>query len=165
MNKKGMIKATLITGLVLLSLGGWLLHYRIHPLDKAAINYAPFVSGILGVFVLPFLFSSRKTLNLAYLLNGFQVILATVLMGDFSIVHFEGPLTPVTIVMNTLLVDIGIAWAKFCIGKAVYDLEYLRTDVDTVSRGRYFRWPNMGWWWVHLAGFAAVYAAGRILWK
>jgi len=165
MNKKKMIKSTLIFGLFFLALGGWLLHYRIHPLSKGAVYYIPFISGIVGVFILPFLFLSRKTLNLAYILNGFQAILATVIMGHFSIRHFDGPLTLTNIILNTLLADIGLAWAKFAVGKALYDLEYLKSEADTVSKGRYFRYPNMGWWWVHLVGLTAVYAAGNIILK
>jgi len=165
MNKKKMIKSTLIFGLFFLALGGWLLHYRIHPLTKGAVNYIPFISGIVGVFCLPFLFSFRKTLNFAYILNGFQAILATIVMGHFSMNHFEGPLTITNIILNTLFADIGIAWAKFAVGKALYDLEYLKSDADIVSKKRYFRYPNMGWWWVHLVGLTAVYAAGNIIWK
>jgi hypothetical protein len=165
MNKKKIIKSTLIWGLFFLSLGGWLLHYRIHPLTKASVNYIPFISGILGVFCLPFLFLSRKTLNLAYLVNGFQAILATIVMGHFSIVHFEGPLSITNVILNTLFADIALAWAKFAVGRALYDLEYLKSDSDLVSKKRYFRYPNMGWWLVHLVGLMAVYAAGNILWK
>jgi hypothetical protein len=113
----------------------------------------------------PFLFWRRKTLNLAYILNGFQAILATILMSDFSIDHFQGPLTLSNIILNTLFADICLAWAKFAVGKALYDLEYLKSDADTVSKGRYFRYPNLGWWLVHLIGLTAVYAAGNILWK
>jgi len=165
MNRKKMIKATLVFGLLVLALGGWLLHYRIHPVIKGAVYYIPFIFGITSVFCLPFLFWFRKTLNFAYILNGFSVILGTILMGHFSISHFQGPLTAKNIIVNTLFADITLAWGKFALGKALYDLEYLKSDADTVSKGRYFRYPNMGWWWVHLIGLAAVYTAGNILWK
>ena len=86
-------------------------------------------------------------------------------MGYFSIVHFEGTLAITSIFLNTLFADICLAWAKFAVGKALYDIEYLKSDSDTVLKGRYFRYPNMGWWWVHLVGLTVVYAAGNLLWK
>jgi hypothetical protein len=165
MNKKKMIKITLIFELCVLGLGGWLLHYRIHPPVKGEVYFIPFFSGIVSVFCLPLLFWFRKTLNLAYIINGFLVIIGTIMMAHFSIKNFQGPLTLTNIIVNTLFADIALAWGKFGVGKAMYVLEYLKSDADTVSKGRYFRFPNMGWWWVHLVGLAAVYTAGNILWK
>jgi len=165
MNKKKILKLTLIFELFVLGLGGWLLHYRIHPLTKGAIYYIPFISGIVSVFCLPILFWFRKTLNVAYIINGFLVIIGTILMANFSIKYFQGPLTLTNIIVNTLFADIALAWGKFGVGKALYVLEYLKSDADTVSKGRYFRYPNLGWWWAHLVGLTAVYVAGNLLWK
>jgi len=162
MNKKTMLKITLIFELFVLGLGGWLLHYRIHPFTKGTIYYIPFIFGIVSVFCLPLLFWFKKTLNAAYILNGFLVIIGTILMADFSIDNFQGPLTLKNIIVNTLFADIALAWGKFGVGKALYTLASLKSDADTVSKGRYFRYPNMGWWWVHLIGLTAVYAAGNI---
>lgn len=165
MNKKTMLKITLIFELFVLGLGGWLLHYRIHPFTKGTVYYIPFISGIVSVFCLPLLFWFKKTLNAAYIINGFLAIIGTILMADFSIANFQGPVTAANIIVNTLFADIVLVWGKFGAGKALYMLESLKSDADTVSKGRYFRYPNMGWWWVHLIGLTALYAAGKILWK
>lgn len=165
MSRKKMLKITLIAGLVLLAFGGWCLHLRIHPLSKDADNLIPFISGILSVFCIPFLFCCRRTLAWAYGLNGFSVILGTVTMAHFSIVHFQGPVTLTNLLLTTTLADIAILWAKFVFGKALFDLEFLRSETDAAPRGHFFRYPNMGWWWVHFFSVAVVYALGNFLWK
>jgi hypothetical protein len=38
--------------------------------------------------------------------------------------------------------------------------------MDAAARhGRIWRYPNMGWWWVHLFALSVVYAAGNLLWN
>lgn len=165
MNRTKKIKAILIAGLFFLALGGWLLHIRIHPVVKDAENIIPLISGGLSVFCLPLLFYFRPTVPLAYLINGFLAILGTIIMAHFSIVNFKGPLTPESIILTSTFADIAVLWGKFSVGKAIFDLEYLRTDQDTAAKGRFFRYPNMGWWWVHLFAVAILYALGNVFWK
>lgn len=165
MNMKNKIKGILIAGLFFLALGGWLLHFRIHPLVKDADNLIPLISGILSVFCLPLLFYFRPTVPLAYIINGFLAILGTIIMAQFSITNFKGPFTFENIVLLSTFADIAILWGKFSVGKAIFDLEYLKSDKDTVEKGRFFRYPNMGWWWVHLFALAIVYSLGNIFWK
>jgi hypothetical protein len=165
MTRKKMIKNTLITCLFFLAFGGWLLHLRIHPLTKSADNIIPLISGILSVFCLPFLFWFDSTVTAAYIMNGFLVIIGTLTMAQFSMVNFKGPVTLGNIILNSTFADISILWAKFAIGKALFDLRHLKSDQDIVTKGRFFRYPNMGWWWVHLFALAAVYALGNFFWK
>ncbi len=165
MTRKKMIKNTLIACLFFLSFGGWLLHLRIHPLIKSTDNIIPLISGILSVFCLPFLFWFDSTVSAAYIINGFLVIIGTLTMAHFSMVNFKGPVTLGNILLNATFADISILWAKFAIGKALFDLRHLKSDQDIVTKGRFFRYPNMGWWWVHLFALAAVYALGNFFWK
>jgi len=165
MNKKRMVKTTLILGLFAVCLGGWLLHLRIHPIGKNSAYLIPFCSGIISVFILPLLFCYRRTVISGYLLDGFLAIIGTITMAHFSIVHFQGPVTIISLINNTLFADIAVLWGKFALGRALYILEFMKSDLDIVPKGRYFRYPNMGWWWVHLAGMSIVYALGNILWK
>lgn len=155
----------LIVGLFLLAFGGLLLHTIIHPAFLRSYGFVPLVAGILSVILVPLLFWFRPTVQYAYVINGFLVILGTIAMAHFSIFHFSGPLTIGNILFKTLLADISILWGKFAVGKALFDLELLSTDKDTIPKGRYFRYPNMGWWWVHLLAWSAVYALGNLLWK
>ena len=164
MSRKNLVKATLVGSLFFISLGGWLLHYRIHPITKGAVYYIPFIVGIVSVLFVPVLFWFRKTLALAYLINGFSVILGTIAMGHFSVANFKGPITPENLIVNTLFADITLLWAKFAVGKALYGLSFLKSDTDTMPKGRYFRYPNMGWWGVHLFVLSLVYILGHLLW-
>lgn len=165
MNRKKTIKTALIASLFCLALGGWLLHMRIHPLSKNVDYIIPFISGIISVFFIPVLFCFKPSVTLAYILNGFLAILGTITMAHLSIAQFEGPVTLKDIIFNTTFADIVILWGKFAIGKALFDLEHLKSDIDTAPKGRFFRYPNMGWWWIHLFGLSAIYALGKILWK
>ena len=150
----------LILALVFLAVGGELLHLRIHFPLAHSYGFIPFFSGILSVFIVPLLFCFRSTLAYGYVINGFTVILGTIVMAHFSVVHFHVPLTAFNLLFNTLLADIAILWGKFWIGKALFDLELLSTDKGAAPTGRYFRYPNLGWWWAHLAGWSLVYALG-----
>jgi len=157
MTRKSTLKLTLIAALVFLALGGWLLHLRTHPPLQEAENLVPFISGIASVVILPVMFWFRPTLAYAYVINGMLVILGTITMTHFSIVELGTPFG--------LLADIALLWGKFAVGKAIFDLEMLKDDKDIQPKGRYFRYPNTGWWLVHLVAWSVVYAAGNILWK
>ncbi len=165
MTRKTAVKTALLCGLFFLALGGWLLHLRVHPPEKSPHNYIPFVTGVISVFFIPAMFTFRKTLALGYILNGFFVIIGTITMAHFSIAHFKAPATFSGIFLGTTLADISLLWGKLAAGKALFDLEFLKSDSDQAPQGRFFRYPNMGWWYVHLAGLSAVYAAGNLLWK
>ncbi|MFA6417523.1 MAG: hypothetical protein WCW67_00070 [Candidatus Margulisiibacteriota bacterium] len=165
MDRKVYIKGTLISGLIVLALGGWLLHLRVYPPLNEGYNLVPFIAGLISVVLVPLLFYFRSTFAYAFVLNGFMVILGTITMTHFSIVHFSGPLTLNSLLFNTLLPDIAILWGNFAFGRAIFDLELLNTAADPMPKGRYFRYPNNGWWLVHLFGWAVVYALGNILWK
>jgi hypothetical protein len=160
MTRKTYLKLTLLTGLVVLALGGWLLHLRFHPPLADADNLVPFVTGIVSIVIIPLLFWFRSTAAYAYVINGFMVIIGTITMAHFGIVKMNSPLA--------LLPDIAILWGNFFVGKALFDLEFLNNAVDPQPRPtfwRYFRYPNNGWWLVHLVAWSAVYALGHILWR
>ena len=164
MTRKEYLKDTLIACLFFISLGGFLLHVRTHPPveDEYLI---PIFSGLFSVFILPFLFWYKPTVLFAYLVNGFLVIIATITMAHYSIVFFRGPYNLYGFLFNTTFADIMIAWSKFVVGKAIFDLQFVRTEADPLPKGRWFRWPNTGYWLVHLVGLSIVYALGNILWR
>jgi hypothetical protein len=150
MNRKQLITKTLIIGLFLISFGGWFLHHAIHPLSRGHVYYIPYLVGLVSALIIPVLFCFRRTLNLAYILNGLAVILGTITMIQFS---------------RTMFPDVAILWCKFALGYALYRNITMRSDEDVVPSGRFIRYPNMGWWWVHLVGLSAVYYLGNVLWK
>jgi hypothetical protein len=125
-----MIRRSLLFTLFLLALGGFMLHYRIHPFlvaekDIVHFNGTFFLANIfplVDVVVVTILFLSRKTAIYGYLFNGLIVIYGTIFMTHFSIAGLMAdPIPPSRWIMNSLLPDIGIAWADFFVGKALYD--------------------------------------------
>jgi hypothetical protein len=110
------------------------------------------------------MFLFRKTLAYAYVINGMLVIIGTITMTHFSLAHPPEIVTPVTIIMGTLFPDIVLLFTNFMLGKALYELEMLKGEETHSRHGRFFRYPNMGWWFVHLFALAGVYVLGHLLW-
>jgi hypothetical protein len=125
-----MIRRSLLLALFLLALGGFMLHYKIHPFmvaDSGTVHFNGtfFLANIfplIDVLFVTILFLSRKTVIYGYLLNGLIVIYGTIFMTHFSIAGLmSDPIPPSQWIINSLLPDIGIAWADFFVGKALYD--------------------------------------------
>jgi hypothetical protein len=127
------MKRNLIIVLFVMAVSGFLLHYRIHPFlvpDKLhpgmtlfnGANFLAFIFPLVDVFVVTGLFLSRRTALYGYLLNGLIVIYGTVFMAHFSIAQFiVQAVPPSKWIINSTLPDIGMAWADFFVGKALYD--------------------------------------------
>ena len=126
-------RRALLWALVLVALGGLLLHYRIHPYlmpDKEHPGQTIFRGSYLAATLVPLadligvtaLFMSRRTAALAFLVNGVLVIYGTVLMGHFSIAMLapRGPSLTDWLLRSTVA-DIALAWGDFMIGKALYE--------------------------------------------
>ncbi len=160
------MRLVLILAIFFLALGGWLLHLRIHPIAKDAENYIPVVAGFISVIVIPVLFIFRSTIPFAYLLNGMTVIIGTITMTHFSIENPPQVWTLQTIFLGTCLADILMLWGKFAVGKALFEMEITVNHPDAPIRsGRFFRFPNMGFWFAHLVTLTAVYIIGIYFWK
>ena len=165
MSIRSYIKTSLIAALVVLAVGGFLLHLRIHPITRNHANFIPFVSGILSIVIVPLLFSSKRTISFGYVLNGMLVILGTIVMGHFTIVHWPKPFTVGAILLQTTLADIALLWGKFFVGKVLFELESHGYDANAVKKGVSYRYPNYGWWLVHLTVITLIYYLGNLLWR
>jgi hypothetical protein len=165
MTVRAHIKTTLLVALIVVSLGGLILHVRLHPPSKNTSNFVPFLSCILSVVIVPLLFSSRKTISYGYTLNGFLVIIGTITMAHFAVINWPQPSSLESIVFKTTLPDILVLWTKFFIGKAIFDLELFGYDSAREKTGITYRYPNGGWWVVHLAAISIVYVLSGWLWR
>lgn len=165
MTIRAYVKSTLLAGLIAVSIGGLLLHMRIHPPTQNTSNLVPLISGILGVIVVPLLFTNKKTISYGYTLNGFLVIIGSVAMAHFSVAHWPQPATVESAILKTTLPDIVVLWTKFFIGKAIFDLEIFGYDPDRTRAGKTYRYPNAGWWLIHLTAASIVYTLGGLLWR
>jgi len=122
MFKKG-IRAPILA-FFLLSAGGLLLHLRIHtpgplqsflgmPQASAPVeNWIPALFGLLGTFLLPFLFNSKKTVVWAVVVTWLAAVVGTGSMAHYSITHWQGPVTWDALLLRTTLPDILILVAK-----------------------------------------------------
>jgi hypothetical protein len=127
-----MKKNSLILALLLLALGGFMLHARIHyfmipdPANPGLTVFDPtrFLSSflsLLDIFVVTALFLSGRTMIYGYLLNGMLVILGTILMAHYSLATLALTLPLDQLIMKSTLPDIALAWSDFFIGKSLYD--------------------------------------------
>jgi len=145
-----------ICALLLLSLGGWLLHFRIHPLSVNASHSVPFIIGLINVLLVPILFNYKTSVLIAYLFNGFSVIVGTILMAHVSLSDLPAPLTVTTVLFQTTLADILILFPKLLLGAIILSHYYPN------GFGRMF---TTRWWIKHFCYFAIVYSLGHLLWR
>lgn len=115
-----MNRRILIISMFLLALGGFLLHYRIHPF--VGIYRFAIIVSLLDVFLVTALLCVRSLAIYGLVLKGMFTILAVVLMGHFSIVGFIGKNPTLSDwVFKSTLADILIALSGFLITRAIYD--------------------------------------------
>lgn len=165
MTQQRTIQIILAWGLCFFSMGGWLLHMKIHPPAANPANTIPFILGIISTFVLPLLFLYKKTLHAAYVFNGMTVIIGAITMAHFSLTKLPDTITLSVLLLQTTFPDIILLAAKFAIGLALFEISITK-DIQIIKRsGRFWRYPNMGWWWIHLLTMAAVYSLGSLLWS
>jgi len=129
-----MTRKVLLAALFLLALSGLMLHYRIHnfmvpdKLNPGVVlfdktKFLSFLFPCIDLFFVTLLFASRRTVVYGYLLNGLLVIYGTIFMIHFSIAELTAKSVPLQAwLMKSTVPDIGIAWADFFVGKALYDL-------------------------------------------
>ena len=160
MTQRKYLKALLISALICITLGGLMLHLGIHQIfgERARfVNFVPFIAGLISVIIVTAMFLIKKMIPFAYLLNGMLCIIGTVTMAFFSVKGKPYPLIP----------DIIILFTVFFIGKILFELEL--TNENTINKprhkGRFLRYPNLGYWVVHLVSLSVVFSLGHILWK
>jgi hypothetical protein len=165
MTVKTSLRSILLGALITLALGGFMLHSRIHPITQNPSFLVPFYAGILSSVVVPLLFFFPKTIAYGYVLNGFLAIIGTIVMAHFSLAHWPAQATLQTILLKTLLADILILWGKFFVGKALFDLETFGYENNRQKTGLTYRYPNMGWWMIHLIAVSLAYYLGNHFWR
>jgi hypothetical protein len=151
-----------ILALFVLSLAGWLIHGRAHPVSFNPAHpsnpafLVPWIAGLIGIFAVPLLLNYRSTFVVGYLLNGMSVVIGTITMADWSIDHLPAPLTFQSVLFGTMLSSILILVPKLFVGQIVL-LHY-----HPKGMGRLF---TPFWWTRHYVYLGAVYVLGQILWR
>jgi hypothetical protein len=167
MTQKKYLKLVLIICLLLLSLGGFLFHTRIHPIGVNPAHFVPFFAGLISIIVITTLFFFKKMVPYAYIANGMLAIIGTITMVHITLVNLPQNFKIADLFLRTLMPDILILWGAFFVGKVIFEVEM--TNVNNLDnprhKGRFIRYPNMGYWFIHLAALSLVYYLGQILWK
>ena len=151
-----------ILSIFLLSLGGWLLHMRAHPVSFDPANpsnpafFVPFVAGILGIVAAPILLNYRRTVVVGYLLNGMSVVIGAITMALLSLGHLPSPLTPRGILFGTMLSSILLLFPKLFLGQIV--LYHYHPN----GMGRLF---TPFWWTKHFIYLSVIFTLGHYLWR
>lgn len=151
-----------IAALVLLSLGGLLLHAQVHPVSfdpanpSAPASAVPLVLGIASVIAVPILLSFTRTFIVGYLLNGMSAVVGAITMASISAAHPPEPLTAASLVTGTMLSSILLLAPKLFLGQIV--LRIYRPN----GMGRFF---TAFWWTRHVVYVGIVFAVGRLLWR
>ena len=160
-------RLNLILALVIMSLGGLLLHWRIHPLfvsnQLVWERLIPVVFGSLSIVIIPWLFSKEITADLAYLLTGLSVAFGIITMSHLSIATWQGNISLFKILLNTTLPDSLILFSKFMIAKAIFESYYPERAELNCKFPQTLRFLFDGWWFIHFIAIAAIYSLGVIL--
>ncbi len=151
-----------VFAIVLLSLGGWLLHARIHTVSFDPANpsnpafLVPFIAGLLSIIAAPLMMNFKETFVVGYLINGITVIIGTLTMATMSLSALPSPLTIPSIFLKTLLPDIFLLFPKLFLGQMVL-IHYYPNGM-----GRMFT----SWWWTkHFIYLGVVFTLGHFIWR
>ena len=106
----------LILAFVLLSVGGLMLHIRIHPPAASLFNWIPVAFGAVNILLLPLLFRRADTAPCAFMLCCITVVAGAIGMAYYSIVEWKDPVTLYTVLFKSTLADIFILMMKVPLG-------------------------------------------------
>jgi len=159
-------KRTLLLTLFLLSLGGLLLHLRIHTPwheGKIMMPYAlASLCNLISLLLVVVFFARKETAELGYLLNGLTVILGIILMSQLSLQSWSAGLPWYAALLNTTLGDSFILLGKFMAGKALFELYHPERVANNWKFPQSFRFLNVGWWALHFILIITVYSIGHV---
>ena len=151
-----------ILAIFLLSLGGWLLHMRAHPVSFDPANpsnpafFVPSLAGLLGIVAAPLLLNYRRTFVVGYLLNGISVVIGAITMASLSLAHLPSPLTLQGIQIGTMLASILLLFPKLFLGQII--LSHYHPN----GMGRLF---TPFWWTKHFIYLSVIFTLGHFLWR
>jgi hypothetical protein len=150
----------LVLTLMFMSLGGWLLHLRIHPppLDPDGAHnpafWFPFIFGLMNVLVSPVLLSFARTVIIGYLMNGISVVIGIIMMTTLTLSSPPSPLTFESFVLKTNLAVMILLFGKLFVGHQILLYHHPR------GMGRMF---TVGWWTRHFVYLSIIFAIGHFI--
>ncbi|MGA2143278.1 MAG: hypothetical protein ABSG94_12810 [Brevinematales bacterium] len=167
MTQKRYLSVALVICLLMISIGSFITHARGHLISENPAYLVPFLAGLISILVLPLMFLNKRLVAYAYLINGMLTLIGTITLIHFAFVSMPRRVNLNYLIMKSVLPDILILWSVFAIGKLIYDLEM--TSANTLDgprpKGRFIRYPNMGYWLIHLFALSIIYFLGHVLWR
>ena len=151
-----------IFAILLLSLGGWLLHVRVHPVSFDNANptnpafLVPFIAGLLGIVVAPLLLNFKGTFVVGYLINGMSVVVGTITMAVLSLTKLPSPLNVQSVFLGTMLSSIILLLPKLFIGQMIL-FHYHPNGMGRLFTG--------SWWLRHFIYLGAIFTLGHFMWR
>ncbi len=121
-----------VFGLFCMALGGFLLHYRVHPPAKDAFNLIGVLFPLFNTLILPFMFLNRRTMTWAYLINATSVVVGVVVMTWFSVANWKDPISLYTILFHSTLADSLILMGKLPLAHSIL-LDWMEFDEGAQS--------------------------------
>lgn len=121
-----------VFGLFCMTLGGFLLHYRVHPPSKDAFNLIGVLFPLFNTLILPFMFLNRRTMTWAYLINATSVVVGVAVMTWFSVANWKDPISFYTILFHSTLADSLILMGKLPLAHAIL-LDWMEFDEGAQS--------------------------------
>lgn len=113
-----------------ISLGGMLIHLKLHPVGKSLYFLWASPVSAFSLLVIPFLYLRSSTVSWGFMLNAATVLMGTIGMSYYFLLNFEGPLTLSRIIMESTLPGILILWSKVPIAYFIL----LKMKPETSSR-------------------------------
>lgn len=150
--------------LFIVSLGGLLIHLKLHPPPGPSWHYLPYSAGVTSILVVTVLFFFRRGTPFGYVINGMLVIIGTIAMTHFSLAFPPKVVSFSSLITGSMFPFILVLWTNFVLGKALFELSLMKADGQRRRGGKLFRYPNMGWWFIHLVALSTVYYLGHELW-
>ncbi|EKD83816.1 MAG: hypothetical protein ACD_39C00434G0003 [uncultured bacterium] len=94
-----------VFGLFCMALGGFLLHYRVHPPSRDSFNLIAVLFTLFNTLILPVMFFYRKTVPWAYIINATSVVVGVITMTWFSIANWKDPVSLYYLMFHSTLAD------------------------------------------------------------
>jgi len=124
----------LIIAHICISLGGFLIHLRLHPLGQSLYFWWAAPVAAFSVVVLPFLFARRSTVGWGYMLNAGTVLIGLVGMAYYSLMKADWPITLSFILRESTLPYTFVLLAKLAIAHVIL-VEMRSQEVRKEERG------------------------------
>jgi hypothetical protein len=151
-----------ILAIFVLSLAGWLIHMRSHPVSFDPANRSnpaflvPWIAGLLSIVAVPLLLNYARTFVVGYLLNGMGVVIGSITMFMWTLAKPPSPLTLRSLLLGTMLSSILLLMPKLFIGQIV--LHHYHPN----GMGRLF---TPFWWVRHFIYLSAIFTIWHFVWR